>query len=174
MLPPPLDPDTKISFDDSRNGGRTTRLNREDKSRASNVASTASSTSGVTQKAAPPVPKKPVLLSKLSGRRDLQSGIEVSRALAHRSTLVSHEKTIILPPPPRLNTGITPTSQSSPRSPAPQPIDSVRQQQGMLNNDDRRPLPPRSAAGDLSSSKDLMDEDDDGARTIPSLQPLRR
>lgn len=174
MLPPPFEPDTKVSFDNSRSGGRTTRLNREDRSRASSVASSASSTLGVARKPAPPVPQKPLLLSKSSGRRDSHSVIEASTAPARQTTLVSHQKTMILPPSPRRNTGITPTSQSSPQSPAPRPRDNGRQQQSMLGNVDGLSLPPRSAAGGLSSSKGLMDEDDDGARAIPSLQPLRR
>ena len=175
MLTPPFDPSVKIPFDNSHKGGQTTTVTPGQKSRTPSLASAASSASTVTRKPAPPVPKKPMLLSKPNSREASISSIDGSSVLARRSTLASREKTVILPPPPRRNTGTISMPESNKKFPASQPTGNRHQQKGSPSDENDGPrLPPRRATGDLSGSNGLMDEDDDGARAIPSLQPLRR
>ena len=173
MLPPPFDPDAKIPFDNSRNDSGLTTIDRAlQKSRASSVASITSSTSGVTRKPAPPVPKKPILLSKPNGHKRSNSKVEAIKIPARRGTLAGPEQTTGFRPPLRTNTGVMPAFQSGQRSSVSPPT-AIGQQQRPLD-DDSPDLPPRRPTDDLSNSRGLMDEDDDGARAIPSLQPLRR
>ena len=173
MLPPPFHPGAKVLFDNSRNGGGTTTIDRRPKSRASSTASAASSTSGTTRKQAPPVPKKPMLLSKPSGPKDPNASNGTNNAPSHGGTLAGHEKAAVLPAPLRTDAGIARAFRSSQRTSASPPSATGRQHDGSLD-DDGPPLPPRRATGNSSYSRGLMDEDDEGARAIPSLQPQRR
>lgn len=173
MLPPPSDLDYKIPFGNSRTGGDTTMTDRRQESKAPKRESVASSTTDVTRKPAPPVPKKPMLLSKSSSPKDSNNSVEVNPAPARRSTLASHENATVLLPPPRRNRVIEPASQTSQQSSGSHPTVIGQYQQGSLGDGDPPPL-PRRAIGDLTNSTGLLDEDDDGARAIPSLEPLRR
>ncbi|KAL8759779.1 MAG: hypothetical protein Q9199_000503 [Rusavskia elegans] len=128
-----------------------------------------STASTVRRKPAPPVPKKPPVLSK-SGTVPSNGP---TNATEHTPTEDSwngdHDSASFPAPSPRKGSG-TSTSQAglSPftgenkgRRPPPTSFQS-------------RALPtPRGGGGRGSGRGNLLDQDDEGAQTIPSLQPLR-
>lgn len=145
-----------------------------------------SKTSDIPRKPAPPVPKKPALLSTLSTGLDIaqvgaRRGSKPSSTDNHNSgsqRSVRKSDIAIPPPPPR-------PRQNDFGTVVPKPS-SVRDTMKTLPNTrqpnewERPPSAPldpmipssRRTEGD-SSRRDLLDEDNFGAKAIPSLQPSR-
>ena len=140
----------------------------EPRSRASSQASTKSTSS---RKPVPPVPKKPALLTKSSGRQVSQeTGIKrtVSTLPPPIQRIPSDGPKGAFPPPPRRTSGAAPIP-----SPRQQPLASSFRPPP--TDPDGPPLPPRrTSVGTKSPTTDLMDGDNDGASAIPSLLPTRR
>lgn len=128
-------------------------------SRSSSQSSVMSMSSNVARKAAPPIPKKPALLS------DRQHSQESRENEDGKSTS-----------PGPLSGGQTTfgdgakTSFSPPRQWT-KHQDIFRQQ---ATESDGPPLPPRSSGAIVAAPNGLMDDDNEGASAIPSLQPMRR
>ncbi|KAL8731734.1 MAG: hypothetical protein Q9166_003181 [cf. Caloplaca sp. 2 TL-2023] len=138
--------------------------------------SRSSTASNVRRKPAPPIPKKPPLLStsKSVGTGNyLRNGAIDTNIYPYNN----HIDTSVAPPPPRRTGSGTPKPVDELPVSTSKPSSSVRQ-----NNRWQQPSPaidPRSLLF-LSSNRDertsggnLLDEDDEGAGAIPSLQPLR-
>ena len=128
-------------------------------SRTSSQSSVVSMSSNVGRKAAPPVPKKPALLSKRKNsqesRNHEQEQYTSSRPPARGRTTFGDGARTSFPPPPQW------TQQQE-----------VPGQQTIGPNGP--PLPPRSTNAIVSVPNGLMDDDNEGASAIPSLQPMRR
>lgn len=168
-LPPPSELYQPVSSIRASESVRVQAPVPEPRSRASSQASTMSTSS---RKPVPPVPKKPALLTKSSGRQVSQeTGTKrtVSTLPPPIQRIPSDGPKGAFPPPPRR------TSEAA-------PIPSPRQQPPLVSSfrplptdPDGPPLPPRrTSVGDKSCTNDFMDDDNDGASAIPSLQPTRR
>lgn len=119
-------------------------------SRASSQVSTTSAASAVSRKPAPPVPKKPTVLSSPN---DQNLG-EAAQAPDSRSQDVTRFRRPMASRPLPNPSASLPMPRRSPDIDGP-------------------PLPPRGIAGRAGPNA-LMDDDISGASTIPSLQPQRR
>jgi len=175
-LPPPFTPGQLHSSKDTRDPMRVQAPYQEPRSRASSQVSTKSTTSSMARKPAPPIPKKPALLTRPS---DLGISLDVKANAGERSSIsrpppaarnistngVDPE----YPLPPQRMTGAVPTGASGVQQP-PRMASSMQQP----SESDGRLLPPRRTGTGVSSPKGLMDEDNEGASAIPSLQPTRR
>lgn len=144
-----------------------------------------STASSVRRKPAPPVPKKPPLLSASSAGPDDRSVISPkdtnTNALnGHRAedqTTRTRVDTFFPPPPRRRGTATMTPEAELPRNTV-RTASSARQ----ISEQRRRPssaygstILPASRSGRDSNTgqRNLLDEDDGGAKTIPSLQPQR-
>ena len=142
----PLPPDITLA------GEATVRRDTLGKSRQSPATSRSLS---VAPKAPPPIPKKPSLLinrQRSHENRTSEGKLTPSPPLGVQSAFHDRAKTEFPPPPHRINQ---------------QKI--YRQQES-----DRPPLPPRSTTGIIPSPNGIMDDNNEEASAIPSLQPARR
>ncbi|KAL9639883.1 MAG: hypothetical protein Q9164_000631 [Protoblastenia rupestris] len=137
-------------------------------------------TPSMTRKFAPPVPKKPSLLSDSNQKRsghDLETDDNSSRLTSGLGSLINPERhDSDLPttcPPPLQRThrdGSIPSSvQRGEITPQVIRITSVE-----AIGDEGPPLPPRSTGISSQATLELMDDDYEGAQAIPTLQPQRR
>ena len=108
-------------------------------------------------KAAPPIPNKPaVLRDRHQGSGNNERGNHASsRPLSGGQTVFNDGANTGFPPPPQRNNYQGTSRQRATDSGGP-------------------PLPPRRNSAVVSASKGLMDDDNEGASAIPSLQPMRR
>lgn len=150
-LPPPFDSSPILASRPARDPrGAPANVPR---SRTSSQASTTSmASSSVVRKPAPPIPRKPPLLTKFSGRQG-----------SFESKGVREERAIPPSMAPRIQSNI-PHVEVKLSTSAQQPPSEF----------DGPPLPPRRIGAGARSPSELMDEDDEGASSIPSLQPTRR
>ena len=133
-------------------GEATPRLDTLGKSRQ---LSATSMSLNMAPKAAPPIPKKPALLSNRQHSHESRTseGNFTSRPpLGGQIAFDDGAKTKFPPPPHRI------------RQPK-----IYRQQES-----DGPPLPPRSTSVTIPFQNQLMDNDNEEASAIPSLQPTRR
>ena len=129
------------------------------KSRCPSQSSVVSISSNAVHKVAPPIPKKPALLSNRQHSQESRIGDH---------GIISSSK-----PPSGAQTAFNDGAQTS-FSPTPQP-NSQRETYGQRATvSDRRPLPPRSIGAIAPVSNGLMDDDSEGASAIRPLQPMRR
>lgn len=126
----------------------------------SSVASSGSST--ISRKTAPPIPKKPALLSSPSKEQS-----PTARSLPKTNSSRATTKPSV--PPPRQASGLS-TDGRNTIMPTRQIISSSPQ---APTEHDGPALPPRRAVGSEKSSVKLMDEDGAAVVGIPSLQPLQ-
>lgn len=141
-----------LQLDTYRNTLKPGVVLRGPNSRSSSQSSVGLMSSSVARKPAPPIPKKPALLSN----RQLSQGSrknEKGRFVSSRSP--SGDQTTI-------GDGVKATSQPSPLYGR-----QAAESDGPL-------LPPRSTGAIVSVPSALMDDDNEGASSIPSLQPMRR
>lgn len=128
-------------------------------SRSSSQSSLVLMSSNVAHKAAPPIPKKPALLSNRQhsqeSRNNGQRKSTSSRPPAGALTAFGGGAKTTFPPPPQ---------RTKPQG--------IYGQQAAES--DGPPLPPRSTGAIVSVRNGLMDDDNEGASAIPSLQPMRR
>lgn len=128
-----------------------------DVSRASSQLTVASA---ISRKPAPPIPKKPTVLSSATDQSMGNTAKSTSRR--NQDDARSQQHTDAQPKPDISATLPTPPAQSVRESMPRSPPDI-----------DGPPLPPRRAVS-RPSPNGLMDDDDaEGASTIPSLQPQR-
>lgn len=120
--------------------------------------------SSVARKPAPPIPKKPTLLTKSSDRQASNESkilgkdeAKSSRLPAGQERAATRDSRVDLPP--RTTGAEAMASQSD-----------EHHQQSPSNV----ALPPRRSRAAARNPSGLMDEDDEGASSIPSLQPIRR
>lgn len=145
-----------------------------------------SKASDVLRKPAPPVPKKPALLSTLSTGPDTaqipaRRESKLSTTDDHKNGKwrnVSQPGMETLKPPPRhqqTEFGVVVPSPDSVRDATKTLPNAKGMNERQLTPSAFVPpaMPPRRGEGGDSSRRDLLDEDNVGARTIPSLQPLR-
>lgn len=128
-------------------------------SRSSSQSSVVLMSSGMTRKAAPPIPKKPALLSNRqhsqeSGKKEQGNSMSSRPPSGDPTGFGDDVKRTSLPSPLRIK----------------QPEVYRRQ----VAKSDGPLLPPRSTNAIVSVPNALMDDDNEGASTIPSLQPMRR
>ena len=127
-------------------------------SRDSNQLSVLSTSSNVARKAAPPIPKKPALLSNRQNTEESTNyewgTITSSRPPSRGHTTLDDGATTGFPPPQQVTKQQAFYGQQATESFGP-------------------PLPPRSTGDIISTPNDLMDDDNEGASAIPSLQPMR-
>ena len=128
---------------------------RGDTLRKSRQSSATSMSLNVAPKAAPPIPKKPALLSN---RQHSHESWTSERRLASRPPL-----------------GGQIAFDDGAKTEFPPPPDQIRQQKiyGQPGSHGP-PLPPRSTSGIVPFQNGLMDDDNIEASAIPSLQPTRR
>ena len=126
-------------------------------SKRSSQSSVVSMSSNVARKAAPPIPKKAALLSNrqhIQESKVNEQGKSTSEFPLGRQNAFDNSAETSFPPPPLRN----------------------RQQEvygRRTTESDRPPLPPRSTGAVVPVSHGLMDDDNEGASAIPSLQPMR-
>lgn len=121
----------------------------------SSQSSVISMSPDVARKVAPPIPKKPALLSNRHHsqecRNNEQGKPKSSKPLLGGQPTFGNDMKTTLPPPKQQE--IYGRQATEPDGP---------------------PLPPRSTGALLSAPSGLMDDDSEGASAIPSLQPMRR
>ena len=166
------------------NGGPLTS-NRASMSRTASFASSASSSKGASRKPAPPIPKKPELLTRNSSqqsglgsqRKDdprLSSARMTSPTNTPRRELVSPSLSGLgFPPPPRRNVHRSQAFPPNRHTPTLPPPRVSRRLSPNLADESRPPLPPRRPSEIAVNPGGIMDENDGGAQSIPSLQPRR-
>ena len=126
-------------------------------SKRSSQSSVVSMSSNVTRKAAPPIPKKPALLSNRQHSQESkvnEQGKSTSESPLGGQNAFDNSAETSFPPPPPQN----------------------RQQQvyaRRTTEPDGPPLPPRNTGAVVPVSHGLMDDDNESASGIPSLQPMR-
>lgn len=155
---PASDESQALQFDTHRNTLKPKVVLRGPSSRTSSQSSVGLTSSSVARKPAPPIPKKPALLSNRQTSQEIRKN-EQGRFISSRSP--SGDQTMF-------NDGVEATSMPP----------SLRKQQEVYRRQaavsDGPLLPPRSTGAVVSSPNALMDDDNEGASTIPSLQPMRR
>ena len=124
---------------------------RGGESRRSSQSPAMSKSSNVARKTAPPIPKKPALLSNPHNSQEGKindQGKSASKPLTGGQNYEEAKRSFPPTPPPGLN------------------------RQRAIGSDG--PLPsPRNIGAMVSVSNALMDDEIEGANTIPSLQPVR-
>ena len=166
-LPPPFNPTLNAPMPVGRDQTNVQSSGASRRSRTSSQESAVSASSAVSRKPAPPVPRKPVLLSRPSDQKaghgkntneEEQDTVKSSMSIAIQSSSTTDPT---VPPLPRRMPGQRPSlrDQESPQSPS---LEA-----------DGPPLPPRRTVGS-QSIMGLMDDDIKGASGIPSLQPQRQ
>ena len=137
------------------------------------------SSSSLSRKQAPPIPKKPLLLSPPIHRQASSSSEAADIVDQKRSPPTGWKTSATIPagsnypPPPRRIPAITQLPLTARQNPSPGPTQMGHDHMQSLVYLDRS-LPwsrSRSASG---GSRGLLDDDEDGAQDIPSLQPSRR
>ena len=156
-LSPSSDEGQPLQLDTDRRSLRKEIAPRGPNSRSSSQLLVASISSNATHKAAPPIPNKPaVLRDRHQGSGNNERGNHASsRPLSGGQTVFNDRANTHFPPPPPRNNYQETSRQHATDSGGP-------------------PLPPRSNSAVISASKGLMDDDNEGASAIPSLQPMRR
>ena len=132
---------------------------RETESRRSSQLPAMSKSPNVIRKTAPPIPKKPALLSNpqnsREGKFDYQ-GKSASMSLTGGQNVFDEEAKGSFPPIP------------------PPGRNRHQKQDGRRKGPDEPPPSPRDIGTVVSVSSALMDVEIAGANTVPSLQPVRR
>ena len=132
-------------------------LLRGPNSKSSSESSVVSMSPSVAHKATPPIPKKPALLSNQHRSQESEN---------------NEQGKFMLSKPP---SGYQTTFADGPKATSlPQPTKQQEVYGQQATKSDGTPLPPRSTGAIVSVPHGLMDDDNDGASTIPSLQPMRR
>ena len=140
------------------------------------------SVSSLSRKQAPPIPKKPSLLSPPVRRQASSSSQTVDTVDQIQSPPPGWKTSATIPPganyppPPRRTTPLTQPSLSSRQTPS---SDSVQKDHdnipSSMHLNGRKLLPPEGRSGSANEgSYGLLDDDDNGVQGIPSLQPFRR
>lgn len=128
-------------------------------SRTSSQSSVMSLSSNVARKGPPPIPKKPALLSNpqhsQESRNNIQEMSTSSKPPSEERATFNNVAQTSFPPPPRRTRQQHIYGQQATESSGP-------------------PFPPRTTRAIVSTPNGLMDDDNDGATAIPSLQPMRR
>ena len=158
-LSPESNGSQRLPLDISRDSLRNEVALRGPNLRSSSPSSVVSMSSNAAGQAAPPIPKKPALLSNRKhsqGSRSNEGGKSTSSGppSGGQITLGDGARTGFPPPPQR-------TEQQK-----------TYGQQATESNGP--PLPPRRGGAIVSAPNGLMDDDDYGTSAIPSLQPMRR
>ena len=158
-LPQTSDGSQSLPLDTNRHSQRREVALRGSSSRSSSQSSVVSMSSNVARKAAPPIPKKPALLSNRQHGQE-SSGEEQGKWSSSRP-LSGGQMT----PGGGGKTSLPPSLQRTEQQEAygQQPVKSGGP-----------PLPPRSTGARISVSNEIMDDENEGASVIPSLQPMRR
>ena len=163
-LPPPFNPTPNPPMSA---GQDSTQVQSSASSQRSRTSSQESGISTFSRKPAPPVPKKPALLSKTSDQNPDQGDRNTDRGGTGtaRSPLPNATRSLptldaTAPPLPRRTPGRSPVAREQEVFPQRSP------------EADGPPLPPRRPEGP-QNSMGLMDDDIEGASAIPSLQPQR-
>ena len=156
-LSPSSDESQPARLDTDRGSLRKEIALRGPSSRSSSQSLVASISSNAAHKAAPPIPNKPaVLRDRHQGSGNNERGNHASsRPLLGGQTVFNDGANTDFPPPQQRNNHRETSRQHATDSSGP-------------------PLPPRSNSAVISASKGLMDDDNEGASAIPSLQPMRR
>ncbi|KAL8895651.1 MAG: hypothetical protein Q9207_008078 [Kuettlingeria erythrocarpa] len=149
-------------------------------SRAPTSSSSSLTASDLRRKPAPPVPKKPALLSTLSAGTDSprrNSTVDSSIPSSAIPATDSRPNVAAIPQSPsrRIGPGTTTPSaeldlRSSTLSAKPT---SVSQRQKTPSAEQSAGIPPGKGRGGGHGRRNLLDDDDEGARLIPALQPSR-
>ena len=135
------------------------------RSRPSSRESTKSASSSVSRKPAPPVPQKPILLSRPAAQDPEKRSRSFSREGQDPASSTATR------PLPTSDAGIAPlTRQRKGKTSAVHDRETTQQRP---SGDSGPPLPPRKGPH-TQRPTGLMDDDVDGARGIPSLQPQRQ
>lgn len=123
-------------------------------SKNSSQSSVGSMTSNLARKTAPPIPKKPTLLSNQQHSQESRYNAQGKSRSSRPPSGGINAKPIFPSPPQRIKQqeiyGQRPTESVEP------------------------PLPPRNTGATIAVSSELMDSGIEGASAIPSLQPMRR
>lgn len=173
-LPPRYDINEKGPID-VMYGNSKALISGQEQTRTPILASTTCSSSRSPQKTAPPVPLKPASLTGAS-QQTLKSSGSLRQDRFPSSSAAHYEGTY----PLKLSQLIRPTDDSHKTRLSSQKLSTASlardssKKQPDVSQTDGPPLLPQSLKGQASISKGLLDEDDDGAQAIPSLQPLRR
>ena len=172
--PPKFDTDER-GPPDVMYGNTKVLISGQDQKRSPVIASTTGSSSGGPRKTAPPVPRKPASLTGPS-EQTLKSSSTFKQHRIPPSSAVDYEGTN----PSKLSPSSRPTADNHMTQLSSQKLpteylarDSGKNQPDFSQTNGAQVLPQR-LTGQTSVSKGLLDEDDDGAQAIPSLQPLRR
>lgn len=124
---------------------------------------------------APPIPQKPAVLTG-QHEQNMKSSIGLRQDLIPPVSSEFHGARET--PLPFSSTRPLPDSKKTLQSPQLLPRRSSQREKNKKQPDlaqsDGPPLPPRRSTVQARSSRSLLDEDDNGARAIPSLQPVRR
>lgn len=157
-LPPTSDGSQPLLLDTNRHSLRKEVTLCGPDSRSSSQSSVVSTSSNRARKPAPPIPKKPALLSN---RHHSQESRDNAQGTSKSSR------------PPL---GGKPTYRDVAETSFPPPQQRIKQQDiygQRPTESDGPPLPPRNTGASISVSNGLMDDDNEGASAIPSLQPMR-
>lgn len=156
---------------------------------SSDVSSSKASTSplspldspDVKRKPAPPVPKKPPVLSRHiagPGSPDGRTAVVVPNSRGDEGPKSNQSVTTVFPPPPRQ----TDSGRKVPETGTASHPAKVSPNTRRVSDQQGRPLPSALNPPAVSSSRregsgispqNILDEDDEGASVIPSLQPSR-
>ena len=163
---PPFESNQPLPSKYARDSIRVQAPTNEPMPRASSRTSTVPAS---PRKAVPPVPKKPASLSESNGQRVSQDSsnfatdrtVSATRPSVLRRAPSNNPKAGFPPPPPPQRITKIPSRPS-------------QQNQQLSAPANGPPLPTRRTNTAVQSTNGLMDDDNDGASSIPSLKPTRR
>ncbi|KAL9123082.1 MAG: hypothetical protein Q9187_000359 [Circinaria calcarea] len=183
VLPRPYNTNIQLSLDSGHQRNNGTDIDRTIHRRTGSTTSSASSSTGFARKPAPPVPRKPVTLTS-SGSQVVPTAFK-GAVCAITNGKQGFPASPITPKgtsAPSTNTGFLPLPRSSTKTlQGPATIQPTRNQPlrgdgiptpGETKRNVQPRCPPRSGS-DVLASHNLLDDDGDTARSIPSLEPFR-
>lgn len=154
---------------------RELTFQRSERGITASPASSVPSSSKALRGKAPPIPQKPAVLTG-QHEQNIKSSTGLRQDLIPPASSEFHgaRETPLLFSSTRPLTGSKKTLQSPELLPRRSSQREMSKNQPDLAQSDGPPLPPRSFTVQARSSRGLLDEDFNGARAIPSLQPARR
>lgn len=162
------DRDSPISI----NKSTVTIRKPEDVKRRASSPTILPSSSKVTQKSRPPIPRKPSVLISQKDRR-IHSNQDLSSTPSKSTSRADMGKSKPLKPASLSNDSNIPFVPAGKVFRSPAPVNHMEDltSSAQLN---ATPLLPRRPTASQPSLPEIMDKKDEGAQAIPSLKPLRR
>ena len=170
ILPPPFEGERVLTVRDSNSEKRQSSTSEDVRPQSLSKTSSDPPALSIIRKPAPPIPKKPDLLPVHSERQRTGNMSHFDQA-SPTPKMTLHKSSESSSPSLQDNVDIGNVSRSSQ---AIQGLQRSREISSQGVSDEGPPLPPRTLRTGSGIIRGLMDEENEGADAIPSLQPKTR